>query len=489
MKFDPSIFKEKNRLEFQDAYDAMSWVTGPQAQAALERRDILLDSIFSGNGRAKWRFAQTKPHTGELSPGCQLCGQGDWSCLFVNNLCNASCFYCPSAQKNRSVPGTGNLEFNRPESYADYVNAFGIKGVSFSGGEPTLSFDRVVPFLKTLRRRSMNSLYIWMYTNGILITEDKLRILRDQGLDEIRFDIGAVGYNLEKVKMAVGVIPRVTVEIPAVPEDVETLKRVVKDLAAMGVDFLNLHQLRCTGYNREKFIRRNYTFVHGPGVAVLETELAALEIMAHTLDHGIDLPVNYCSFIYRHQFQGAGGRRRNAMIVKKGHEDVTRTGYIRSMVLRGPIDAILGIHHRLIAADCDPGLWQVSQGKDQLLFSSEVWKHLNFSGLNLVVRYVDTRIRQTTSYGRPFQEVRLNPKYKVIIERQMEPEETTLNDERIGEFFDRFIAEKARDNHMNNHMAGLITNPPEHSKPMDSKDTLAEIEAHENFLNGLLDYF
>ncbi|MDY0221461.1 MAG: radical SAM protein [Desulfobacterium sp.] len=483
MKFDQSMFKEKNRLEFQDSYDAMSWVTRDQARAALEKRDRLLDSIFRGDGRAKWRFARTKPHTGELSPGCQLCGEGDWSCLFVNNLCNASCFYCPSAQKNRSVPGTGNLEFNRPESYANYVNAFGIKGVSFSGGEPTLSFDRVVSLLKTLGRRSISSLYIWMYTNGILITEDKLKVLRDQGLDEIRFDIGAVGYNLEKVKMAIGVIPRVTVEVPAVPEDVETLKRVVKDLDAMGVDFLNLHQLRCTGYNREKFIRRNYTFVHGPGVAVLETELAALEIMAHTLDQEIDLPVNYCSFIYRHQFQGAGGRRRNAMIVKKGYEDVTRTGYIRSMALGGSTDAILGMHHRLMAADCDPGLWQVSETREQLLFSSEVWKHLDFSGLTLGVSYVNTRLRQTTSYRYSFQEVRLNSKYKVIIERQVEPGETTLNDEMIGHFFDRFIAEKPRANHMNNPMAGLITNP------MESKDALAEIEAHENFRYGLLDYF
>ncbi|MDY0376682.1 MAG: radical SAM protein [Desulfobacterium sp.] len=483
MKFDPSMFKEKNRLEFQESYDAMSWISSDQARAALERRNRLLDSIFRGDGRAKWKFSRTKPHTGELSPGCQLCGQGDWSCLFVNNLCNASCFYCPSAQKNRSVPGTGNLEFNRPESYADYVNAFGIKGVSFSGGEPTLSFDRVVPLLKTLRRRSITSLYIWMYTNGILITEDKLRILRDQGLDEIRFDIGAVGYNLEKVKMAVGVIPRVTVEIPAVPEDVETLKQVVQDLDAMGVNFLNLHQLRCTGYNREKFIRRNYTFVHGPGVAVLETELAALEIMAHILDHGIDLPVNYCSFIYRHQFQGAGGRRRNAMIVKKRHEDVTRTGYIRSLVLLGSTDAILRTHQRLIAAGCDPGYWQVQQGKNLLLFSAEIWKHLDFSGLNLVVRYVNTRLRQTTSYHHPFQEVCLNSKYKVIIERQMEPEETTLNDEMIEQFFDQFIAEKPRVNHMNNHTAGPITNH------MDSKDILAEIEAHENFQDGLLDYF
>lgn len=471
MKFDPSMFIEKNRRECGDAYDAMRWLTRDEAVAAQGKRDRMLDSIFRTGGRAQWQFAQTKPHTGGLSPGCRLCGEGAWSCLFVNNLCNASCFYCPSAQKDRSIPGTGNLEFNRPEAYADYVSAFNIKGVSFSGGEPTLSFDRVVRFLKTLRHRNGNALYIWMYTNGILITGDKLKTLRDEGLDEIRFDIGAVHYNLEKVRMAVGVIPRVTVEIPAVPEDVETLKRVVRDLDAMGVNFLNLHQLRCTGFNREKFIQRNYTFVHGPGVAVLETELAALEIMAYTLDHGIRLPVNYCSFIYRHQFQGAGSRRRNALMVKKGYEGVTRTGYLRSMALVGTNTAIAKMDQRLTLAGCDPQLWQVSQNRDRLLFASALWEYLDFSGLSLAVRYVNTSLRQAISYRNPFQEVRLNPRQKVFIERQIQPGEVMLTPATTGAFFDRFIGETTMDT------------------PMDRDDALAGAAEFEHFRPGLPDCF
>ncbi len=471
MKFDPSMFIEKNRQAFQETYDAMGWLTRDQALAAEQRRKRLVDSIFSAGSRAQWRFAQTKPFTGELSPGCQLCGEGAWSCLFVNNLCNASCFYCPTAQKERSVPGTGNLEFNAPESYADYVDAFGIRGVSFSGGEPTLSFDRVVRFLKTLRRRIQTPLYIWMYTNGILITEEKLKTLRDEGLDEIRFDIGAVGYNLDKVRMAVGIIPRVTVEIPAVPEDVEILKQVVRDLDAMGVNFINLHQLRCTGFNREKFIHRNYTFVHGPGVAVLETELAALEIMAYTLEHRICLPVNYCSFIYRHQFQGAGSRRRSALMVKKGYEDVTRTGYIRSMYLAGSTEALAGMAQGLTLAGCDPGRWQISQNRDRLWFSQALWEHLDFTGLSLGVRYIDTRLRQNISYRHPFQEVRLNPRHKVFIERQMEPGEVILSQGLIKPFFDRFINETTMDT------------------PLGRQDSLAGPGAYEHFRPGLFDYF
>ena len=86
------------------------------------------------------------------------------------------------------------------------------------------------------------------------------------------------------------IIPVVTVEIPAVPEDLEITKPLTAVLSSMGVKYLNLHQIRCTQFNRPKLVRRGYTFIHGPGVAVLETELAALELIRHTLDRNIPLP-------------------------------------------------------------------------------------------------------------------------------------------------------------------------------------------------------
>ncbi len=469
MKFDPLVFAEMNRRECGENYDAMAWVAEQAAMDAGHRRDRLLEAIFSSHGNGgQWGFANTKPFTGALSPGCQLCGQGGWSCLFVNNLCNANCFYCPSSQTDRSVPGTGSLEFDNPDDYVDYLNAFNIRGVSFSGGEPTLTFDRVMRFLKTLRQREVRPFYIWMYTNGILITEEKLKALRDQGLDEIRFDIGADGYNLDKVRRAVGIIPRVTVEIPAVPEDLGRLKQVVYELGNMGVDFLNLHQLRCTPFNREKFMGRNYTFLHGPGVTVLETELAALEVMKYTLDEKIPLPVNYCSFIYRHQFQGAGTRRRNALLVKKDYEDVTETGYIRSMVLEGAPEAIGRMNDGLVSAGCDPCLWHVPGKGDRLLFGSRLWDHMDFKGVELSLSYFNTALRPALSYHYPFKEVELNSGKKVVIERRAEQRGIRVAPGMVQGFFDRFVREPV--------------------SPGDT-DSMAEVAAYEAFRPGLMDYF
>ena len=246
----PDLIRQ-TRLDYSDVYDTMNWLTPETADRASRLRQSLITDIFDTHTPGPgWQFSGTKLFTQEISPGCALCGNGNWSCLFINGICNAQCFYCPSAQKEKGQPMSSTLEFSTPRDYADYVQRFNIKGVSFSGGEPFLTFDRVVLFLKTLRTKVSHPLYIWMYTNGLLVTEDKLKILRDNGLDEIRFDISANNYCLEGLKKALKIIPRVTVEIPAIPEDLEHTKEVIKQLYELGVNHLNLHQLRCTPFNR-----------------------------------------------------------------------------------------------------------------------------------------------------------------------------------------------------------------------------------------------
>jgi len=336
IKSDTLKFINQNRQTYSDSYESMNWLTPEKAGKASLLREDLLKAIFEHHCKGPgWKFAGTKPYVHEISPGCDLCGNGDWSCLFINGICNAQCFYCPSAQKAKGQPMTSSVEFSNPHVYANYVNAFNIKGVSFSGGEPFMTFERVLMFLKTLRVKVTHPLYIWMYTNGILVTEDKLKNLRDNGLGEIRFDISATHYTLDALKKALGIIPHVTVEIPAIPEDLEKTRKVIKELYELGVNYLNLHQLRCTPFNKAAFIKRGYTFLHGPGVTVLETELTALELIRYSLDKNIALPINYCSFTYRNQFQGSSAKKRTARLIKSAHEDITPTGHIRSMSLCG----------------------------------------------------------------------------------------------------------------------------------------------------------
>lgn len=323
---------ESNIREYGFQYDLLTFATPDQlASASAERRELLqwLEQ------HAAFGCAGTKVDCSGLSPGCRHCGEGGWSCLFVNGRCNGRCFYCPTAQDDDGPPVTNGLAFTSPRDYAAYVAALGFSGVSISGGEPLMTPDLTLAYLSAVRQRCGDDVHLWLYTNGTLLTADLCSRLRDAGLNEIRFDLGAVRYHLKKLRLAVGCIPTVTVEIPAVPEDEELLKRKMVEMAEAGVNHLNLHQMRLTPHNFGPLTERGYTFIHGEKITVLESELCALRMVRFGLEQGIPLPVNYCSFPYKRRFQHAAARRRAALAVCASGETVTEPGYLRTLSAAG----------------------------------------------------------------------------------------------------------------------------------------------------------
>ena len=311
----------RHRLQFSE-YPDIRWINSSQANKIQAKMNQLSASL-------NWLYKNTKPYYNHISPGCKLCGDGKWSCLFITNQCNANCFYCPSPQIKDEIPATQSLTFDTAESYADYITLFGFKGVSFSGGEPLLYFDRTLHYLKTVRRLCAPDVYIWMYTNGILGTKEKFQQLAEAGLNEIRFDIGATGYRLDKAKLASGIIPVVTVEIPAVPDKKEKIKQLIPEMAALGIANLNLHQLRLTKHNAPKLLKQNYTYIPAEQPVVLESELAAMEIIETARTNNYPIGINYCSFFYKNRYQAAGFRKLMANAVGIPELQITEKGYIR----------------------------------------------------------------------------------------------------------------------------------------------------------------
>lgn len=312
--------------EFVEFQSKINWYHPYKSGELDERRSGLFESIGK---LTEWRFANTKPFINSLSKGCQLCGEGEWSCLFITGKCNANCFYCPAKQDTDETPQTQKLLFEKPSAYVDYINRFGFKGVSFSGGEPLLFFDRTLEFLRQVKLNCPKVEHVWIYTNGILASDDKLKALGEAGLDEIRFDLGAVKYNPKVLKNAAKFIRNVTVEIPAVPHEKEQLLNVLPLLCEYGVSNLNLHQLRLTKYNAPRLLQHEYTMLHGEQPTVAESEITALEIMDFVVHKGLPIGVNYCNFQFKNRFQKAGFRRKMAEVLKTGFEEITQNGFLR----------------------------------------------------------------------------------------------------------------------------------------------------------------
>lgn len=314
----------QTKKAFQE-FPEINWLNPYRDEKLIELRKSLLEDTKNSQ-----LFKGTKLWYNKLSRGCKLCGLGTWSCLFITNKCNAGCFYCPASQQNDEIPATQNLTFETAEAYADYINFFKFQGVSFSGGEPLLFFDRTLHYLKTVRKMCAPDIYTWMYTNGILAEQKKFRKLAAAGLNEIRVDIGATGYQLDKVKIARNIIPNVTIEIPAVPEEKERIKQLLPEMITAGVTNLNLHQLRLTKHNVPKLLKHDYTFVPAEQPIVLESEIAALEIMEFARKTHLEIGINYCSFAFKNRFQKAGFRKQLSEALADTNEEITSKGFIRN---------------------------------------------------------------------------------------------------------------------------------------------------------------
>ncbi len=416
--WDPSGWVKKNRDQHGERYGLLNWVSKTTSEIAETQRQHLLSQLHE---KIHYGFKDTKIDCRNLSRGCTLCGQGLWSCLFINGLCNCACFYCPNVQDDISLPTTNMLTFQDARHYAEYIKSFGFKGVSISGGEPLMTFERSLAYLTAVKKHAGASVYTWLYTNGTLITEKKLEQLRDAGLDEIRFDIGAADYSLAFVEQAIGIIPTVTIEIPAVPEDKEILKDQLRVISDMGVKHLNLHQLRLTPFNFTNLSQRPYTFLHGEQVTVLESELCALEILLYARETNIPLGINYCSFHYKNSFQHSSARRRAAVLIKKGFEDITEKGFIRHLTIKTTPLRMARLTNHLQNSLINSALWSVADDEKSLHVSinaiTPVLSDLMEDQDSCTISYDEAFLREQLSYHLPFIEIDVGKK-SFFIERK-----------------------------------------------------------------------
>lgn len=398
-------------------YQELKWLTKKDAIRANEERKGLLQSL---SHKVSYSFRENKIHIGKLSPGCLICGEGCWSCMFINALCTAHCFYCPQDRKAKEErpPTEEGIIFENSKDYVDYLEKFNFKGVGFSGGEPLLIFEKLLEYLEKIRERFGKKIYLWIYTNGDLVNQDKLKRLKEAGLDEIRFDISAKDYDLRPVELAVNTINTVTVEIPAIPEDYEIVKKCLVKLQKIGVKYLNIHQLNATEYNYKNFSDRRYTFLHRPSIPIFESEITALKLISYAIENKISLPVNYCSSVYKNRLQGKGKRERSAPLISEDFEEITSAGYIRSLSVEGSPTNIKKIVNILQEKKRQDNLWRVNDAKTTVSFHSSLLKYIDFGKNNLTVTYFYPQLIPALNSNESGKEVALNSYRKVFLKKE-----------------------------------------------------------------------
>ena len=209
--------------------------------------------------------ATVLPKNKTLSRGCKACKTGSWICIYIGTRCNLKCVHCPqlglqaSGQEYIRANGGDDRIFDKEDLARTIKRNPHISGISFSGGEPFLYLDLMYEWLEYINER-WPDIYLWVYTNGVRVTEKAVKRLISLNVQEIRFDLAATDYQtktlhlMDKCKSDWG-LPVLTVEVPVISSQVELLLNVLPELASIGVDFLNLHELQLFDDNRERLLK------------------------------------------------------------------------------------------------------------------------------------------------------------------------------------------------------------------------------------------
>lgn len=362
------------------------WFSEQEAETARHERAELLERL---SGRVNISANGAKLHLGPLSPGCAICMEGYWGCNYINGRCQRNCFYCLRYHSMRAEPdcSTDGFSFKSPQEHIQYLKTFRIKGVGFSGGEPLLAFDRLVSHITAIRQEFGPGMYVWMYTNGDLVNRERLQILKNAGLNELRCDLSARGYDVTPLALAREYIPTVSVEIPAIPEDFSLLKESLEQMQAIGVNHLNLHQLLAGERNWRAYCARRYHFSIQQMPAVHESEMCALRLLLHACEQGLRVPINYCSYAYRFRYYGRTLRSRAALVAVEDQEEITEAGYIRLCSISDTAEQLQALVRRMERAQVNPKLWKVDREHGSVTLHSSLLSHVDWTSARPIIQY------------------------------------------------------------------------------------------------------
>ncbi|MDE2290663.1 MAG: radical SAM protein [Elusimicrobia bacterium] len=284
----------------------------PLPAGTRERTEVLLARLRAGG--IKGSVERRTLYTRRLPPGCRGCLAGKGSNAFVTGLCTRDCFFCFNQKPRTDELVVHGIPVDEPEQAADIVRRYRLRSIGVSGGEPTLRPERLLRLVRVLRSLP-ERVRVDLYTNGDRLDEELLRELKDAGVDGLRFNVVAREFDLEPVGRALQVFEETAVEVPVVPELMPELKGMVLALDALGVPFLNIHELFACRENAGRVAAEGYASAGEEGGAlqwepVAAADAAALELLLYGLERARRLSVYYCSCRTQEDISSRGLMRR-----------------------------------------------------------------------------------------------------------------------------------------------------------------------------------
>jgi uncharacterized protein len=221
--------------------------------------------------------------------------------LFVTGVCRFRCFYCP-VSPNRNQKDVVYANERRVLTDSDVLaeaRSIGAGGTGITGGDPLGYVDRVEHYVRLLKGEFGPEHNIHLYTHEP--NPEKLERLARAGLDEFRLHIphylwGPLSADGGAYRAVLESAPdwglRRGVEIPVLPDKEAELRRLLRTLDEIGVDFVNLNELEFSETNEDKMHDRGYTLDPKNGWGVQGSRSLAERLVR---DSRLAVPIHYCS--------------------------------------------------------------------------------------------------------------------------------------------------------------------------------------------------
>ena len=272
----------------------------------------LLEALRSGG--IKGSLERRTLYTRRLPPGCRGCLAGKGTNAYVTGLCTRNCFFCFNQKPRVDELVVHGIRLSEPEEAPAVVQRYGLRSVGVSGGEPTMQPERLLRLVRALRTLPFR-VRIDLYTNGDHLTDELLVQLKDAGLDALRFNLVAREFDTEPLERAMRHFDEVAVEVPVIPERLAEMEDMVLRLDALGVPFLNIHELFACRENSTRVAAKGYQSAGEVGDGLLwepvdSGDEAALSLLLFALRRTTRLSTYYCSCRTQQDISRRGMQRR-----------------------------------------------------------------------------------------------------------------------------------------------------------------------------------
>jgi len=219
--------------------------------------------------------------TGPIIEGCRICTEMKSMSFVLGYRCNTKCAFCfvPSYVSGEY---DDDEKYNRSALFKEFVrNKHKIDGIGLTGGETLLYLAEIEDYAARIREEKPG-IHLWAYTNGIAANKHNLKVLKDLGIKEIRFNLAASGYS------------------PEILDYPEQKDRIINSLDRMEyykIDQLSLQELLVNNNNFNKVKDGIYQsgMMFAKKYFLYGSRKLTYEIIGICLDKGYSFTVNDCS--------------------------------------------------------------------------------------------------------------------------------------------------------------------------------------------------